>query len=146
MSKTLLNGILSRVIKHGTLAVQFSDGTSASFGSKVKQYPDVAVRFSDAKVPRDIIMDLRLGAAEAFMDGRLVIEKGDVMALVTLLRANDRWEKGRNIPNASAFKRLINSVSFAIDRVNNRISAKKNVAHHYDIGNDLYSLMLDSEH
>jgi len=30
--------------------------------------------------------------------------------------------------------------------VNNSVGSKRNVAHHYDIGNDLYRLMLDPEH
>jgi cyclopropane-fatty-acyl-phospholipid synthase len=97
-------------------------------------------------VPRDIILDPRLGAAEAFIEGRMRIEEGDVMGLVSLLRMNDRWERGDNNLRPRAIKRLVNRASFAVEQINNRIGSKKNVAHHYDIGNNLYALMLDAEH
>ena len=38
------------------------------------------------------------------------------------------------------------SASFAAEQINNRVGSKRNVAHHYDIGNALYALMLDGEH
>jgi cyclopropane-fatty-acyl-phospholipid synthase len=104
------------------------------------------LRFTDALVPRDIVMEPRLGAAEAFIDGRLLIEEGDVMGLVSLLRANNAWDKGGDLGRPSALKRLVNRAGFAAEQINNRVGSKNNVAHHYDIGNPLYALMLDAEH
>ena len=146
MSKTLLDRFLSRGVRQGRLGVVFADGSASTYGTPAPGFPEIVLRFTDASVPRDIIMDPRLGAAEAFMDGRLLIEEGDVMGLVSLLRANNAWDKGGDIDPPSFMKRLIGRASFAAEQVNNRISSKQNVAHHYDIGNDLYALMLDSEH
>ncbi len=146
MSKTLLDRFLTRGVKQGRLGVVFADGSAKTFGEPAEGFPEIVLRFADDKVARDIIMDPRLGAAEAFMDGRLIIEDGDVMGLVTLLRANNAWDKGGDIGPPSFVRRLINSASFAAEKVNNRISSKNNVAHHYDIGNDFYALMLDEEH
>ena len=82
------------------------------------------------------------------MDGRLRIERGDVMQLVELLRANAPWDRGGSIGGPSRLRRLRNRIGFARARaVNNAIGARgANVAHHYDIGNDFYRLMLDAEH
>ncbi|MEM6907092.1 MAG: cyclopropane-fatty-acyl-phospholipid synthase family protein [Pseudomonadota bacterium] len=146
MSKTLLNRFLSKGVTQGRLGVVFADGSANTYGEPADCFPEIVLRFTDDRVPRDIIMDPRLGAAEAFMDGRLVIEEGDVMGLVTLLRANSQWDKGGDIGPPSLLRRVVNSASFAAERVNNRISSKSNVAHHYDIGNDFYALMLDPEH
>lgn len=146
MSKSLLDRFLSRSVRQGRLGVVFADGSVSTYGTPTPGFPEIVLRFADAKVPRDIIMDPRLGAAEAFMDGRLLIEEGDVMGLVSLLRANNAWDKGGDIGPPSMLKRLIGRASFAAEQVNNRISSKQNVAHHYDIGNDLYALMLDDEH
>jgi cyclopropane-fatty-acyl-phospholipid synthase len=145
MSKPLLDRFLSRAVTKGRLGIVFADGSASTYGTPTSGYPEIVLRFTDAAVPRDIILDPRLGAAEAFMDGRLVIEEGDVMGLVTLLRANDRWERGNNNLRPSRLKKWINRASFAAEQVNNRIGSKSNVAHHYDIGNDLYALMLDAE-
>ncbi|WP_285709129.1 SAM-dependent methyltransferase [Erythrobacter oryzae] len=146
MSKPLLDRFLSRAVKQGRLGIVFADGSASTYGTSAEGFPEIVLRFTDNAVPRDIILDPRLGAAEAFIDGRLLIEEGDVMGLVSLLRMNDRWERGGNNLRPKRLKRLLNKASFAAEQFNNRVGSKKNVAHHYDIGNDLYALMLDPEH
>ena len=146
MSKPLLDRFLSRGVKQGRLGVVFADGSARTYGVPAEGFPEIVIRFTDDRVPRDIILDPRLGAAEAFIEGRLVIEEGDVMGLVSLLRSNNPWDKGGDIGPPSMLKRLVNRASFAAEQINNRVGSKKNVAHHYDIGNDLYALMLDPEH
>ena len=146
MSKPLLDRVLSRGVKQGRLGVVFADGSASTYGTAAPGFPEIVIRFTDARVPRDIILDPRLGAAEAFMDGRLLIEEGDVMGLITLLRANNPWDMGGDIGPPSLFKKLLNRARFTAEQINNRVGSKQNVAHHYDIGNDLYALMLDAEH
>ncbi len=146
MSKPLLDRFLTRGVKQGRLGVVFADGSARTYGVPAGGFPEIVIRFTDDRVPRDIILDPRLGAAEAFIEGRLVIEEGDVMGLVALLRSNNPWDKGGDIGPPSTLKRLINRATFAAEQINNRVGSKKNVAHHYDIGNDLYALMLDAEH
>ncbi|MEL6878750.1 MAG: cyclopropane-fatty-acyl-phospholipid synthase family protein, partial [Pseudomonadota bacterium] len=146
MSKTLFERFLKKGVKQGRLGIVYADGSAQTYGEPEEGFPEIVLRFTDAKVPRDIIMDPRLGAAEAFMDGRLIVEEGDIMGLVTLLRMNNPWDKGGDIGPPSLLRRVVNSASFAAEKVNNRISSKNNVAHHYDIGNDFYALMLDEEH
>lgn len=146
MSKTLIAKYLGGIVKQGTLQLSFADGQCKSFGSPAEGFPDVAIRLADSKVPRDIILDPRIGAGEAFMEGRLIIEQGDVMELVQLLRSNVPWDQGGSINQMSLFRRIRNHIAFASEGVNNALGSKRNVAHHYDIGNDLYRLMLDQEH
>jgi cyclopropane-fatty-acyl-phospholipid synthase len=146
MSKQLLDRFLSRGVRQGRLGVVFADGSAVTYGVPAAGFPDIVIRFADDRVPRDIVMDPRLGAAEAFMDGRLIIEEGDVMGLVTLLRANSAWDKGGEIDPPRLWRGLLNRAAFAAEQINSAIASKKNVAHHYDIGNALYALMLDEEH
>ena len=146
MSKALLTRFLDRHITRGTLALQFADGSMARFGHAAAGFPEVAIRFSDDRVPRDILLDIRLGAAEAFMAGRLDLVQGGIMELVQLLRANAPWERGGELRSPRLGRRLRNAAGFALQSVNDRFSSRRNVAHHYDIGNDLYRLMLDADH
>lgn len=146
MSKVLIAKFLGRVVKQGRLQVAFADGETMAFGAPAAGFPEVAIRFTDRKVPRDILLDPRIGAGEAFMNGRLVIEQGDVMELVQLLRANQPWDRGGELRRPSLTRKISNSVGFARQSINGRIGARRNVSHHYDIGNDLYRLMLDAEH
>ncbi|WP_114520226.1 cyclopropane-fatty-acyl-phospholipid synthase family protein [Altererythrobacter sp. ZODW24] len=145
-SANLLDRVLSKIVKRGALLVTHADGRAATFGEKADGYPDIGIRFADDKVARDIMLDPRLGAGEAFMDGRLLIESGDVMGLVQLLRANKPWERGDSLLKPSPVRRIIGHFSAARESINRQKSARANVAHHYDIGNDLYHLMLDAEH
>ena len=146
MSKRLLSRFLGGVIERGTLEMRFADGSRETYGSPASGYPDVVVRLADRKVSRDILLDPRLGAAEAFMDGRLVLERGGIMELVQLLRSNAAWERGGKLRAPSFGRRIGNRLKFLAGSVNDAVGSRGNVAHHYDIGNDFYRLMLDHEH
>ncbi|PZO72343.1 MAG: SAM-dependent methyltransferase [Pelagerythrobacter marensis] len=146
MSGALFDRLIGRNIRQGVLRVTHANGRRAVFGTAYRSYPEVAVRFTDARVTRDILLDPRIGAAEAFMDGRLVLEQGGIMELVELLRANAPWEAGGDLRAPSPWRQLTNRVAFGAESVNQALSSRRNVAHHYDIGNALYQLMLDPEH
>ena len=146
MSKTLFRKFLQRGVRRGRLGVVYADGSADTFGQSAEGFPEIVLRLTDDRVPRDVVLDPRLGAAEAYMDGRLVIEEGDVMGLVTLLRANNAWDRGGDLPKPRLSRRLFRKVTGAAEKVNDAVRSKNNVAHHYDIGNDFYALMLDDEH
>ena len=146
MSKGLLDRWLSRVVKRGLLEVTYASGKRSSFGEPAEGFPQVALRFTDDKVPRDLLLDPRLGAGETYMDGRIVIERGDVMALVQLIQANNPWERRDRLMPPSLPRRVGRRFAFLLHSFNRPGSARRNVAHHYDVGNELYQLMLDSEH
>jgi len=146
MSIRILNKLLGSAVKKGTLEVISADGSSTTFGEPTEGFPVVSVKLADNKVARDILLDPRLGAGECFMDGRLILERGGIMELVQLLRMNNTWERGGRLRSPSAFKRAKNQLSFIANSFNRPDSSKRNVAHHYDIGNDLYRLFLDEEH
>ena len=145
-SSRLIEKLLARTIRRGTLTLTKSDGTRRTFGTSEDGFPDVAIRFADSKVARDIVLDPRLGLGEAYMDGRVLVEDGDIMALVTLARMNNRWEDKAVLGKPSASRRLRGKVKSFVRGINRPGSSKRNVAHHYDIGNPLYELMLDAEH
>jgi cyclopropane-fatty-acyl-phospholipid synthase len=140
----LIDTFLSRGIKRGTLTLTDSNGTR-SFGTAEAGWPDVAVRFADAGVGRYIATHPRLGAAEAFMDGRLLIERGDIMDLLSLLRRNNRWDKGGDIKDASPISRGFGALKGKLSRLNWERKSKANVAHHYDLDERLYRLFLDAD-
>src|SRR3982751_3926269 len=104
----------------------------------------LTVRFTDRKVAFDILRNPRLGFGEAFMDGRLVIEDGTILELMRMIVGANRWEdwgEGRKALSkgkaSKAIKRLLSP--------NNLKRARKNVAHHYDLSDELYELFLDED-
>ncbi|MET1754494.1 cyclopropane-fatty-acyl-phospholipid synthase family protein [Novosphingobium sp. RD2P27] len=146
MAKRLLDRFLGRVVQLGTLQVARADGSVTTFGSPRTGYPDVRIRFVSAAGERRILLDPRLGAAEAFMDGELLIEHGDIMDLVTLIRANGLWDRGGSLEAPSRARRVRNGLAHTLESFNHARRSRSNVAHHYDIGNALYRLFLDSDH
>ena len=146
MKRGLLDRVLAARIKRGRLQITYASGETSTFGEPTEDYPDVALRFTDDKVPRDIILDPRLGAGEAYMDGRIVMERGGIMEMVQLVQGNNPWEARGKLFPPTLSRRIVRQIAFVVGQFNRPHSARRNIAHHYDIGNDLYKLMLDAEH
>lgn len=146
MSRSLFRKFLERGVTQGRLGVVYADGSADVFGAPAPGFPEIVIRLTDDRVPRDVVLDPRLGAAEAYMDGRLIVEEGDIMGLVTLLRANNAWDRGGDIAKPRLARRMFGKLASAAEKVNDAVRSKSNVAHHYDIGNDFYAMMLDDEH
>ncbi|MFT4057679.1 MAG: class I SAM-dependent methyltransferase [Novosphingobium sp.] len=146
MALGILDRFLERGVRKGVLELARPDGSVRRFGTPAEGFPEVRIRLNDKGAERRILRDPRLGAAEAFMDGQLDVEQGEIMDLVYLLRANARWDKGGELKEHSPLKKVIGKAVTLVDGINRAASAKKNIAHHYDVGNDLYNLFLDTEH
>ena len=71
----LLDKALGGYIKRGEITLIDHDGKRYRYGAPDAQFKPVTVRFTDAHVAADIMKDPGLGAAEAFMDGRLGLGK-----------------------------------------------------------------------
>ena len=139
----LLDKGLRQLVRRGQLTVIDHRGKTYEYGAPEPGLNAVTVRFLDGRVAGQIARDPGLGAAETLMDGRLRIEQGDILDLVMIVRRNNRWEdKGDGeellMKKGSRFRS-------AIHRFNWQRRSKQNVAHHYDIGNQLYALFLDAD-
>ncbi len=142
---SLFDRFIASAVKHGTLTIVDHAGASKTYGTPTAGWPDVAVRFADARVPRDIALRPDLGAGEAFMDGRLIVEKGTIIDLIGLIYHNNPWEKGGIIEDAAAWRRGLNAIVGRVQRINWARRSKRNVAHHYDLDDRLYDLFLDAD-
>ena len=141
----LLDKMLRRIIRRGRLVVIEADGRQHAYGMPEPDWPDVTIRFTDPGVPGTIVRSPRLGAGETFMDGRLLVEKGDVMDLVVLIRGNKPWEAGRSGLDSPSLGELFGRLRRRVDYLNWKSRSKRNVAHHYDLDERLYALFLDSD-
>lgn len=142
---SILRPFLSRVVRHGRLTVVDPDGGTEHFGEPAPGFPEVSVRFTTRRAMRRIILDPRLGAADAFMDGEMELAEGDIMALIGLLRMNTPWDRGAKLKDKTWIGRRIEGLKTRIGSINRQRESRANVRHHYDIGNDLYRLFLDAD-
>ena len=139
----LLSRMLRRVVKRGELVVIDHDGAAHRFGAPDPERPRVVIRLTDRRAAFDIARDPRLGAGEAYMDGRLTMVEGDVADLIDLLRSNTAWD--RRGPKKKGLGRSGNRLLARLDRLNWQSRSRRNVAHHYDLSDRLYDLFLDAD-
>lgn len=136
-----LNGLLEKVIKRGRLTLVDAKGKTHRFGG-VAPGPEVAIRFTNPSVPRRILLNPELNAAEAYMDGGLVVDEGSIHDLIRLFFANKREF---DLSPSQIFWRGV-ARGFRRFQQNNVLTrARANVKAHYDIGEEIYRLFLDDD-
>ncbi|OBF81538.1 cyclopropane-fatty-acyl-phospholipid synthase [Mycobacterium sp. 852002-51163_SCH5372311] len=141
----LFDRAFRKLIKQGELIVSDADGKVYRYGVPYPGRDPVAVRFTTKSTSRKIVMAPSLGTGEAYMDGRLVMEQGDIHALLDLVTWNNRWEKRSDLRNVEAKSRLPGDPFGWLRTYNQERRSKRNVAHHYDLSARLYDLFLDSD-
>jgi cyclopropane-fatty-acyl-phospholipid synthase len=127
-------------MQDGELVVIDPAGGERRYGRPSATRAPVRIRLADNATARAIALNPALGAGEAFMDGRLVMEQGDIFALLDLVTHNLRWE--RDNPVRFALWRQARLAAWW-DGINFERRSKRNVAHHYDLDDRLYDLFLD---
>ncbi|MDB5701819.1 MAG: class SAM-dependent methyltransferase [Sphingomonadales bacterium] len=142
---SLFDKYVSATFRRGSLTIIDHKGVIKHFGKATPGFPDVTVRFADSRVPRDIALAPDVGAGEAYMDGRLVVEQGDILDLISLIRLNNPWEQGGNMGNPNIWRDALRKAKGRVDRINWARKSKRNVAHHYDLSDRLYDLFLDAD-
>jgi len=139
---SLIGKLLGTLVKKGRMTLITADGKRESFGPDADAKP-ITVRFTDRKLAFDIVRNPRLAFGEAYMDGRLIIEEGSILDLLELIVGANRWEfggKGRKIMSTGKLSNVA-----AMFRRNPAAKSRQNVAHHYDLSDDLYDLFLDPD-
>jgi cyclopropane-fatty-acyl-phospholipid synthase len=140
----VIDRFFERAIKQGQLTVVHADGATRHFGSPDSELKPVTIRLGKGAAGR-IVRDPALGAAEAYMDGSLDFDHGDILDLLMLVTANNRWEKNDRVLTPSTLRTVTGKVAHLLGRYNMARKSKRNVAHHYDLSARLYDLFLDAD-
>ena len=132
---------LNKLFKTGGFVLIDANLNKHIIGSPEKNNP-ITIKLLDKKLHYKLFFfpDLYLG--EAYADGVLKIENGDLTDFLNLALKN----LGRNETNI--FSQLLNKFQGSYRYLTNFNFIKKskmNVSHHYDISDNLYDLFLDSK-
>ena len=73
---------LRRLVRRGRLEVVTADGIAETFGDGVG--PPLGVKLLDGAAERRLMLNPELALGELYMDGRLVLTKGDLYDLLEL--------------------------------------------------------------
>ncbi len=138
----LLDRLFRRIIREGDLRVIDHRGREYRYGAPSDRVPPATFRCTDAATARAIARSLALGAGEAFMDGRMIVERGTIADVVNAVTWNVRWD--RDNPVRFALWRQA-ALAGWLGQFNQAARSQRNVAHHYDLNDRLYDLFLDAD-
>ena len=141
MWMSLLDSMARRLIQYGTLQLTYPNGETRCYGGGNEQTAAFEIR-TTSRV-RSLCLNPELALGEGYMDETIIVDGID--GLEDLLRLLLRNRKDNYFPK---YIRALNTLRFyarAWLQRNTSNSAKANVKHHYDISDDLYQLMLDSD-
>ncbi len=136
----LLNAMLEKFVQTGTIRIIDADGKK--YEHKGTQGPEVTLRFTDKKLANRLFLNPELRAGEAYVDGTMIVEEGsirDLLMIFALNRSNLRKQ-----PLQRSLRTLLKRVR-KFHQHNTVRKARANVAHHYDLSNELYRLFLDED-
>ena len=126
------------VVVHGNLTVIAANGSRHTFGDG--SGPPVVMELKDKRLERQLAINPQLAVGEAYMDGRLVMHKGEIYDLLDLVLSN----AVRNpLPSWTRLVDKLRYVTRRIAQFNPERRSRRNVAHHYDIDGSIYDLFLD---
>ena len=132
-----LQAMLERIVRSGNLTLKLPGGRELRLGDGTG--PELVARITSAASAARIAAKPGLGVGEAYMDGGLVLERGEIADFIDLVGSNAKYKprKKRNRLQLWLRERKVEA--------NARRQARANVAHHYDLSNDLYRRFLDAD-
>lgn len=134
-----LSHMMKTFIRKGKLTVIDANGKPHVFSGEPG--PEVTMRLTDPKLYRTLVFNAELAAGEAYMDGTLRFEDGSSLRDFLRLFSINRLALG-SYPIQKALRAI--KMRFRKRQQSNvKGEAQRNVAHHYDLGNDFYKLFLD---
>jgi cyclopropane-fatty-acyl-phospholipid synthase len=136
----LAGHLLKRLMKVGTLRLIDADGKLHEFSGAPG--PSITIRLHDRALHNKLFWNPRLHAGEGYMDETLTIEDGNVFEFVDLVGRNLHLiEQTWLVRLCGGLARLWRPVM----QHNPVGRARRNVAHHYDLSDELFDLFLDAD-
>jgi len=134
-----LSHMMKAFIRKGKLTVIDANGQPHVFSGEPG--PEVTMRLTDPKLYRTLVFNSELAAGEAYMEGTLRFEDGSSLRDFLTLFSINRLALG-SYPIQKALRAI--KMRFRKRQQSNvKGEAQRNVAHHYDLGNEFYKLFLD---
>nr|WP_313520904.1 cyclopropane-fatty-acyl-phospholipid synthase family protein [Brevundimonas diminuta] len=132
----MLQALLDRTFQTRSIRVRLPDGRELTAGPGE---PELTAVLSDMKTAVAIAANPDLALGEAFMDGTFQIEGGSVYDFLQL--TTSQLALRPRSPKLTWIQRIRRGA----EQANDRLHARSNVHHHYDLTVDFYRLFLDDD-
>jgi len=142
----LLDKMLRKLITQGELIVIDHDGKEYRYGAPDPNHGPIRARLTDRGAAWHIAKDPRVGAGEAYMDGRLAVDPPhDIRDLVLLIRYNAPFETPNALKSNGPITLAANFITGKLDQINWKSRSRRNAEHTYNLTRRLYELFLDED-
>ncbi len=133
-----------KIVREGDLTIHYPSGTVQKLGDGdiTATGTPVIARLTSPRAVRRLAMDPPLAIGEVYMDGEMVFEAGDFYKFMTILKkggVNKGWTPG------AVVNHIWRSAKSGIRQRAGIQLARRNIAHHYDLSEDLFRLFLDAD-
>ena len=132
--------LLEHIVKVGRLTVIDAGRKEHTFTGTTGS--SLTIRLHDKALHWKLFFKPELYLGEAYMDGTLTVENGDIYDFLAFATAN--MEKAGGHPIMDWVARA-DSLFRRFQQYNPVSRARRNVAHHYDLSGELYDLFLDRD-
>lgn len=127
---------LAARVTHGSITMTLPDGRAVQ-ARGAHPGPDARLDINHHRVAKRLLLGGNLAVGEAYIDGDF--DSPDLAALTEWACRNGDLD---DTLMGKPWLRLLRRVGFAL-AANSRRGSRRNIAYHYDLGNDFYSLWLD---
>ncbi|AVA20537.1 cyclopropane-fatty-acyl-phospholipid synthase [Rhizobium sp. CB3171] len=135
-----LFSIVKKIVRKGSLRLTLASGETHMIGDGSGE--TVAVRVADQQAEDAIARDPTLKLGEMYMEGRFILEQGDIYEFLSLVKQNTTNE----IFDLRMAALLIGRIAWQQIKSRSPINRNRyNVAHHYDLSAKLFDLFLDED-
>jgi cyclopropane-fatty-acyl-phospholipid synthase len=132
----MLQALLDRTFQTRSIRVRLPDGRELTAGPGE---PELTAVLSNMKTAVAIAANPDLALGEAFMDGTFRIEGGSIYDFLQLTTSQlALWPRSPKLTWMQRIRR-------GAEQANDRLHARSNVHHHYDLTVDFYRLFLDDD-
>lgn len=132
----MLQALLDRTFQTRAIRVRLPDGRELTAGPGE---PELTAVLADMKAAVAIAANPDLALGECFMDGTFSIEGGSIYDFLRL--TSSQLALRQRSPKLSWLQRIRRGA----EQANDRLHARSNVHHHYDLTVDFYRLFLDED-
>lgn len=132
----MLQRLISGVYRTRPVRVRLPDGRELA--GPAPGEPELTIVLRDLPTVARIAANRELALGEAYVDGGLAVEGGDIYAFLDLTAAELSGRSRRGPGPGWRLRRLL-------EQSNDRLRARRNVHHHYDLTVDFYRLFLDED-
>lgn len=134
----VLRFFLNQFVRRGSITFVTASGLTFTCGDGTGE--PVRVRLTTSEVSRQLLLDPEMSFGEAYTDGTLLIERGSIADLLTVI-----LDQPDVMPSWGKLQWWLRYLVRNIQQFNPRGRSRNNVARHYDLDGRLYSLFLDAD-